>query len=520
MVTWDANGAAEGQTDGSGTWLADNMWWTGSINTTWNSGIPHSAVIGNGGTGGSITLGNVTAGSVAFTNFSGAYTLSGGNLTASDGITIATNAGNVTLNSAIDGAGGIAVNGKILTVRQASLSYSGDTIINHGGLVHWFNNYSPNSCIIVNEGYIRGYYNASFNRTLGTGGNQTQILGGESGFAGNKSFNISLGSSAVVWGSDFFKPEILVLGERSSSYYMSMSFNTPIDLNGATRTVKVDTLPRNGRCNSIIARAISDGADGVAGLIKTGVGRLRLTAANTYTGLTTVAEGCLLFGSAASIGGSGRTVVVSNGATVAATYGIDNAFLNRLAETTNAFTVALAANSTNDLDFSSSTGANLPNASLGTDSVAGEGNTQPSVAYGYTYSGTLTPHGRTYRLGGHPYAGTLTVASELSGTRDVIVSANVTLTGALSYKGDTTVTSGSLTLNTMNQRDDTQALRISSGATVDLNFTGTNAIAALVIDDTPQPEGLYTEASLAELTGTGSLNVIGYPPVGAILIVK
>jgi hypothetical protein len=75
-LQWDANGATAGQTDGAGTWLNANQWWTGAANATWNNSTPDNATIGNGSAGGTITLGAVNAGSVICTNFTGTYTLS------------------------------------------------------------------------------------------------------------------------------------------------------------------------------------------------------------------------------------------------------------------------------------------------------------------------------------------------------------------------------------------------------------------------------------------------------------
>ena len=149
-------------------------------------------------------------------------------------------------------------------------------------------------------------------------------------------------------------------------------------------------------------------------------------AVNGYTGTTTINAGTVQFAASGSIGGSGRSVTVASGAVVAAGYPIDNNFLNRLAQNANSSVVALAANSGNNLDFSSSTGAGLPNASLG-------------AVGSQTYSGTLTPGGSTYRLGGG--GGSLTFASLLSGAnslsstqpraaRSVLTNSNNSLTGS------------------------------------------------------------------------------------------
>jgi len=63
-LMWDANGGSAGQTDGGGTWLAADQWWDGGANVSWNNSTPDSAIIGNGGSGGAMTLAAILAGSV------------------------------------------------------------------------------------------------------------------------------------------------------------------------------------------------------------------------------------------------------------------------------------------------------------------------------------------------------------------------------------------------------------------------------------------------------------------------
>jgi autotransporter-associated beta strand protein len=205
---------------------------------------------------------------------------------------------------------------------------------------------------------------------------------------------------------------------------------------------------------------------GNKGLTKTGDGRLSLDGTNTYSGTTTVNGGALLFGTHSSLGTGGRSVTAANGTTVAVGYAnLDNAFLNRLIENANSFTVALGANSSSNLDFSTSTGANLANASLGAvnlGAVSGGFTTTAS-----TYTGTLTPNGNTYRLGGGGGTLTLSAANALSAGRNVVVSGNVTISGTnSSFNGTATINAGTLTLNNANPMGGVTSFSIASGATV------------------------------------------------------
>ena len=95
----------------------------------------------------------------------------------------------------------------------------------------------------------------------------------------------------------------------------------------------------------------------------------------------------------------------------------------------------------NNLDFSSSTGANLPNAFLGNWASNGAK---------MEYSGTLTPASDAYRLGGKGSSGLLGIVgtNKLTGTRGLIVGGTgasgirVMLAGANDFTGDTVINTG------------------------------------------------------------------------------
>ena len=161
-------------------------------------------------------------------------------------------------------------------------------------------------------------------------------------------------------------------------------------------------------------------------------GSVVLSGANTYGGGTTISSGVAQFNSSLAVGGSGANVSVAAGATLAAGYPMNQAFLGRIspASSANAFTIALAASSSNPLNFST---ASLTLASLGATGTQ-------------VYSGTLTPSGSTYRLGGG--GGTLDVASNLTGANSLLVGSTgpgtVALSGSNTYTGGTVVSSGTL----------------------------------------------------------------------------
>jgi len=528
---WDSNGAA-GFTTITGAWNGTNAFWN-TNNTGATSGTfvasPTAAddLLINGGTTGTITLtGTQVASSLTFA-VNVAATLTGGtSLTiggggANSGILVASgdNAANTVsspliLNStstalnfsnagtglltigAVTGAattgtqtvtvgsgssGGITLNGIIgngagggnvavtinntstgATTLSANNGFSGPVTLQNGTLMA---NGNANALgtgaatLALNAGTLDLNHSAalSFNRNTTVGGGITIISEKNAAGAG---VTYTLGTLGIGAGT------LNVTGGNVTSGTAGLTFGTTTLSGSPTFAV---TNPVGGGATTLTLDAVGDGSAGY-GLIKSGSGNLVLSGATTYTGTTAVNAGMLQFGSS-TFSAAARSVTVADGvgATVAAGYAINNSFLNRLAENGNAYTVALALASGNALDFSSSTGATLPNASLGATGT-------------YTYSGTLTPNGTTYRLGGG--GGTLTVSSALTGGGDSLVvtgPGTVILSGTNSYGGATTVSSGSLQFASAAALGSTSGISMAAGLTVaagyDLNQTFLNKLA-------------------------------------------
>ena len=163
-----------------------------------------------------------------------------------------------------------------------------------------------------------------------------------------------------------------------------------------------------------------------------------LTGTNTYSGTTSISAGVVQFNAPYSIGGgTAANVTVTSGAVAAAGYVMDQGFIGRLSVSSSGV-AALAVNSGNNLDFSTS-GANLPFVSLGAVGSA-------------TYSGTLTPGGGNYRLGGG--GSTLmfnSFMSDVGGPTGLIVNGSgtpgtVVIAASNAYSGNTTLTGGWLAI--------------------------------------------------------------------------
>lgn len=103
-----------------------------------------------------------------------------------------------------------------------------------------------------------------------------------------------------------------------------------------------------------------------------------------------------------------------------------------------------------------------------------------------------------------------------------------TLSGTNTYSGDTTVNAGTLTLSNApdplnaNAANDASTITIAStGATLDLTFTGTDKVDKLVIGSTQQANGVYGKVGsalpvmgISQITGDGTLTVGDGTPAG------
>jgi fibronectin-binding autotransporter adhesin len=180
-------------------------------------------------------------------------------------------------------------------------------------------------------------------------------------------------------------------------------------------------------------------------LVKTGTATQSFTGTLSFTGTATASQGVMDFASANinSMGGgaTSRDITVAPASSGAAVRfnNLTNAQLNRIVETTDEITVMSGTTASGEVDFSSSTGANLPNAFLG--NWAGNGAKAE-------YNVTITPASDNYRLGGRLSSGLLGIRSVLSGSQGLIVGGTgatgirVDLVAANTFTGDTVINTG------------------------------------------------------------------------------
>ena len=190
--------------------------------------------------------------------------------------------------------------------------------------------------------------------------------------------------------------------------------------------------------------------------------------ANTYTNLTRIGTGRILFGSDGALGGS-------------STDGLYGGI--RFETVANSYLVAtnsVALNAGRTILIQNNNTANLD-----------------SQGYTLTVPGSVQDE----------------VAGEPGGVNKLGLG-EVILSGALSYSGNTTVSEGKLTLNQINTNNSASTVTIAANAVLNLVFSGNQTVDKLYLNGVQSAAGTYDSSnSGGAITGAGSLVVTSSPPI-------
>jgi autotransporter-associated beta strand protein len=473
----------------------------------------NTAILGiaKGGTGDLILSGTRAA------TMSGATSIAGGQLEF--------RGNGFTLSGVVTGAGGLTVNlnaGQTLTMGNNSNSYAGPTIIRGGYLASpafgsqgmpggLTQTPSTNTSQIGSNLILEGgvfYASYVFNKDLGAGPGQVQILAGTSGFVntansgGAASFVLD-GGRELVWGSTYFNPTVFV---HSTVGNLTLPLANAIDLAGSTRTILVGDATYNANAGggvSQLSGAIRT-SSGTAGLTKTGVGVLLLSGASTFNGAVTVSQGTLAFSGNANVASANplgqssaaaSNLVLANGTTLR--------YSGAAASTDRGFTInGTAAGHGASLDASGSGAINFTNTA--------------SPAYG------TVDQTRTLTLTG-TNTGNNILAANIADNGTGAVSVTKTgaglwvLSGTSTYTGPTTLNAGTLSASAVANLGAASSNLVFNGGTFQptggtfLNFS---SIGHTVVFNSGQTVGLDIASGTftADQTldqGTGGLTKTG-----------
>jgi autotransporter-associated beta strand protein len=278
---WDAS-AATGIQGGNGNWggPAAGSYWTydtGATRIAW-PGAGSSATLGGSDGAYTVTVApSQYVDSLVFMN--DGYTLSGGSIAFTNNNSVVVAAGKTgNIESAIAGAIGLRKLGNGTLSLVGANTYTGTTTISAGNLS------------IAN--LASGGLNSGIGSSDGAAANLL-IDGGVLSYIGaaqtcDRLFTVGAGGATISASG---------IGGLVLSNAGTISFSGT-----GARTL---TLAGSNTGNNTLAAAIGNGAAATS-LVKNGAGAWRLSAANTYTGATTVSAGKLIVGG--SIGGSAVTV--------------------------------------------------------------------------------------------------------------------------------------------------------------------------------------------------------------------
>ncbi len=420
-------GTYAGAMSGSGSMLVTGG---GTVILTGNStysggttvGAGNILQLGNGGTTGWITGNVVTNGTLAF-NRSDDIVFAG-DISGIGGISLM-GPGAVTLTGNNTFTGDITVGGTIRAGSDSELGPIGNVLRLAGGTVQATASFTS----------TRPFELASGTGTFDANGNDLTLSGvvsGSGALAKIGTGTLILSGANTYTGGTKVHAGILQLG-AGGSLLAGSSLNIlggTFDLNGASQTVGElsglngavtlgsGTLTVDQTTDTTVGATIS----GSGSLVKTGSGRLTLVGANSYTGGTTVAAGTLA-GSAGSLQGD-----ILNDAAVVFDQATDGTYAGTMSGTGT-----LTKTGSGNLTLS---GAN--SYSGGTTVSAGTLSGSSTSLQGAILNNSLVIFDQNF---GGTYAGVMSG----SGSLTKIGTGNLTLSGANSYSGGTTVSAGTLT---------------------------------------------------------------------------
>jgi|GEM_PF-1660416 len=291
-------------------------------------------------------------------------------------------------NTTLTLSGGITGSGRTLTTSGVgSVTISGDLNTGSGGLIK-----------------------------QGTG---VLTLSGSNGFTGVTQINngtLLLSSAGALGGGGAIRFDGGAIRHSASN-----ELDLGSRISGSAGPIAIDTNSRNVTYSGIAA-----GNNG--GLTKLGSGRLTLSGTNSYSGPTVANTGVLAVDNTGAL--PGQVFIDSSGAlnTGGAYATLGDWMTSGKIASGSTGVIAITGGNTENIDFTGYSTLGLGATSNG------------------TYTGTITAAGSTYRLGGGGATLTLSGTNALNGGNGLVVSGNVTLSGANNMSGATTVSSSTLAL--------------------------------------------------------------------------
>lgn len=497
-LTWDSNGATAGS-GGTGTWnTTSTTWFNGATYQAWNNASLDNAIFA--GTAGNITLGTpITVHDMTF-NVSGYLFPSLGTTALTFGgvnPTITTNVGTTQIFAPLTGSTGFTKSGTgTLQINGNSVGYTGVTTVNAGTLA-------------VSNTLALGLSTAASNLVLNNG---ATIVLSTPPFTHNYTLTggvVNVQTSNTVWSGS-----------------PTLTASTTLNLNGTSTT-------------GALSGNLADTGANILSVTRSDTGRMTLSGNNSYTGATTITRGELQLGSAGAL--SAGSNLVFNGAA-----GTGGAIV--LTSSSGNFTRSLGTGAgqvqwLGDGGFKSSgtdRNVNLGGAGAmltwGAGGFVPDGNrlilgTNSNNLLDFQNGIDLTGGVRAVQGDGGNITGHARLSGTLSGTGGLNQVGNgfLELSGANTYSGGTTLTSGTLLVGSDANLGDASGTLTFNGGTLQntgafttgrattLNAAGGTFLANmnLVMNGPISGTGRLTKTGAATLTLTGANNYTGGTTISA-----
>lgn len=455
---------------------------TGTVD---KSSATNTSTLTVGGNNASSTFGGIiknTAGTVALTKTgTGTLTLSATN----------TYSGTTTINS--DG-------GKLLITNPAALGSGTTVAIPKGGVTSGTLQLQLTGTNTLTKNFTFSSANSQLAGT-NTGSAHIQNISGNNTLSGSLLLN-GTGGNGINIQSD---AGLLTLSGSISS---SIS-------NDNTRQLII-----GGAGDGAVTGVVSNTGANVFTIIKGGTGTWTFSGASTNSGTTSFTNGTILIGvsNVGTTSGALGTGAVSMGAAANGANLLTNGaftFSNAInvAATPSSGTNIIGGNTDSTSTFSGAIGL-AGDATI--SQVATTGGNALNITGGIKATNTVTSTA-TFAGPGAINVTTTGIANGTTGATAVkVTGGTVTYSVANTYTGGTSVTGGTLSLSADSLLADGGAVEVSTGATLNLNFTGTDQITKLTFDGVEQATGTWgapgsgADHTDARLTGTGKLLVLPF----------
>jgi len=379
-----------------------------------------------------------------------------GDITVSGSIT--TGGASVTNTS----GGNISVSNTALTIFSGNNTYFGTTTVSSGAQLRL----GSATALGATAGGTEIKSGGALDLNGQTIGAEALAINGTGVSSSGVIFNSS--ASAATWSGDITPSAGSTIKATSGSITLSGG----IDLNNSAATSR--TLTLDGTSEIIVSGNISNSFAGSTGsLTKTGSGTVTLSGANTYSGTTEISAGTLLL--------SGTSALSTNGVIAGSSSAANNSTL-QLAGGGNYVLSAFGSTSKNggNIDFTNSSGsaatltftAATNYVSRSSDNAGGRIVANNSTNLGLVFNGAMdigSSQSNNVTFGG---SGNTTVKGVIFNTNTAVARGLtktgigiLSLEGANSYNGPTTVSAGSLIIDG-NQSSAIGSLNVAAGATL------------------------------------------------------